>query len=218
MPPSSVQASAYWAPPSGIRRTSLVRTCWRNSAACGPQLSISPMCETSNTPARSRTAMCSSRMPPYWTGMSQPANGTSFAPSAAWRPCSGVRRSSAGGADMWREATGYPVGPMTRLCTALTVLAAVLAAAAPAHAGSYEVVACGAPGAGGVNHSWTPRYDSLNSATPDASPYYEFDDSCAGGLVVRSRTVDGTRAPWLTSASWAFDAPAGTQLTKVTTW
>ena len=28
---------------------------------------------TSNTPARSRTAACSSRMPVYWMGMSHPA-------------------------------------------------------------------------------------------------------------------------------------------------
>ena len=33
-------------------------------------------------------------MPAYWTGISQPANGTSFAPAAAWRSYSGVRRSS----------------------------------------------------------------------------------------------------------------------------
>ena len=38
-------------------------------------VSISPMCETSKTPAASRTATCSARMPSYWTGISQPANG-----------------------------------------------------------------------------------------------------------------------------------------------
>src|SRR5450755_1842586 len=51
------------------------------------------MCETSNTPAWRRTAMCSGRIPAYWTGISQPENGTSRAPAAAWRSCSGVRRS-----------------------------------------------------------------------------------------------------------------------------
>ena len=49
------------------------------------------MCETSKTPALSRTATCSSRMPAYWTGISQPANGTSRAPAATWRSYSGVR-------------------------------------------------------------------------------------------------------------------------------
>ena len=32
-----------------------------------------------------RTARCSSLMPAYWTGISQPANGTSLAPAATWR-------------------------------------------------------------------------------------------------------------------------------------
>ena len=57
------------------------------------------MCETSNTPAPVRTATCSWRMPSYWTGISQPANGTSLAPARSWRSNSGVRRrvSAAGG-------------------------------------------------------------------------------------------------------------------------
>src|SRR2546421_432023 len=49
------------------------------------------MCETSNTPACSRTARCSSRTPAYWTGISQPANGTILAPAASCRSNSGVR-------------------------------------------------------------------------------------------------------------------------------
>ena len=65
-----------------------------NSNACGPVVSICPMCETSNTPAAVRTARCSSRMPAYCTGISQPANGTSFAPAAAWRSWRGERRNS----------------------------------------------------------------------------------------------------------------------------
>ena len=51
------------------------------------------MCETSNAPASSRTARCSWITPSYWTGISQPANGTIRAPRATWRSCSGVRRS-----------------------------------------------------------------------------------------------------------------------------
>ncbi len=34
-------------------------------------------------PARVRTATCSERIPAYWTGISQPANGTSRAPAAS---------------------------------------------------------------------------------------------------------------------------------------
>ena len=56
------------------------------------------MCETSKTPAEVRTATCSWRIPSYWTGISQPANGTSRAPARSWRSNSGVRRSvSVGG-------------------------------------------------------------------------------------------------------------------------
>src|SRR3954454_13872383 len=83
--------TAYWAPPSGSRRTSLDSVRWRNSSACGPRVSISPMCETSNTPACSRTARCSSRTPAYWTGISQPANGTILAPAASCRSNRAVR-------------------------------------------------------------------------------------------------------------------------------
>ena len=56
-------------------------------------VSISPMWLTSNTPTFVRTATCSARIPAYCTGISHPANGTSRAPAAAWRSCSGVRFS-----------------------------------------------------------------------------------------------------------------------------
>src|SRR6185436_19568073 len=58
--------------------------------ASSPVTNSSPMCDRSNSPARSRTARCSSRIPLYWTGMSQPPNSMSFAPSASWRSRSGV--------------------------------------------------------------------------------------------------------------------------------
>src|SRR5262245_3285715 len=62
-------------------------TAW---SASRPAISISPMWLTSNNPARVRTARCSSTMPEYSTGMSQPANGTIFAPEARCRALSGV--------------------------------------------------------------------------------------------------------------------------------
>ena len=55
------------------------------SRAVGPSTSISPMWETSKTPASVRTARCSGITPSYWTGISQPANGTMRAPAATWR-------------------------------------------------------------------------------------------------------------------------------------
>src|SRR3990170_7509064 len=47
------------------------------------------MWETSTRPAAVRTALCSSMMPVYWTGISQPAKGTMRAPR---RRCSGWRQ------------------------------------------------------------------------------------------------------------------------------
>ena len=51
------------------------------------------MWETSNSPACSRTARCSARMPAYCTGIAKPANSTMRAPRATWRSKRGVRRS-----------------------------------------------------------------------------------------------------------------------------
>ena len=48
------------------------------------------MCETSKTPQSVRTARCSGITPSYWTGISQPANGTIRAPAATCRSWSGV--------------------------------------------------------------------------------------------------------------------------------
>src|SRR4051794_4578474 len=76
-----------------MRRTSLDSRRWSRSIAWRPRVSISPMWETSKTPTPVRTASCSSRMPAYWTGISQPANGTSLAPAAWCRSNRGVRRS-----------------------------------------------------------------------------------------------------------------------------
>src|SRR4051812_34460733 len=78
---------------------SFERSDWRRLRAFGPSTSSSPMCETSNAPASSRTARCSWITPSYWTGISQPANGTIRAPRATWRSCSGVRRRVCTGRD-----------------------------------------------------------------------------------------------------------------------
>ena len=90
-PPSSRQSTEYWAPPGAIRSTSLESSRWSSASAPGPLVSTWPMWETSKTPARSRTAACSARMPAYCTGISQPANGTRRAPAATWRSYRGVR-------------------------------------------------------------------------------------------------------------------------------
>jgi len=55
---------------------SFVTSASMTATAFGPVSQSSPMCDTSNNPARCRTASCSAEMPLYWTGISNPANGT----------------------------------------------------------------------------------------------------------------------------------------------
>jgi hypothetical protein len=63
MPPSSRQSTEYWAPPMSIFDTSFESNRCKSSAASRPDVSISPMWETSKTPQDVRTAMCSCRTP-----------------------------------------------------------------------------------------------------------------------------------------------------------
>ena len=70
---------------------SLVRILRSELSAPSPRMMRSPIWETSNIPARSLTARCSSRMLVYWTGISQPPNSTIRAPSATWASYKGVR-------------------------------------------------------------------------------------------------------------------------------
>ena len=81
--------------------TSLESSRCSSSSACAPDVSISPMCETSKTPQPSRTARCSARIARRLleTGISQPANSTSFAPAATMaveqrRPVERLRRGA----------------------------------------------------------------------------------------------------------------------------
>src|SRR5438270_726823 len=90
IPPRSFVSSVYWASPGRILSRSFESRLWRSACACGPSTSISPMWETSKTPASVRTARCSWMTPSYWTGISQPANGTIRAPSSTCRSCKGV--------------------------------------------------------------------------------------------------------------------------------
>src|SRR5512144_711182 len=96
--PCSVRIPEYCAWPVRSDATSLQVTRCTNALRSGPVTSNSPMCETSNTPTRSRTARCSAPMPAgYVTGISYPAKGTIFAPSATWKSWSGVRLSAVDG-------------------------------------------------------------------------------------------------------------------------
>ncbi len=84
MPPSGVHIGVYMAWWSAMRARSFVTNPWIRGSAPGPAMSNSPMWDTSNRPARVRTARCSSMMPVYCTGISHPLNGTMRAPAATW--------------------------------------------------------------------------------------------------------------------------------------
>ncbi len=101
-------------------------------------------------------------------------------------------------------------GPWAACVAAIAAIAA-LAGAGPAQAGSYDVVSCGAPGAGGVNHAWralafddrfwnvTPRCPAL-SVTSEPSP------------------GNATRIPNWEGAGFELVAPPGALLDHVTIW
>ena len=65
-----------------------------HAAAFGPDTVNWPMWEMSKMPQASRTALCSSRMPVYCTGMFQPEKGTILAPSSMCLAARGVDLTS----------------------------------------------------------------------------------------------------------------------------
>jgi hypothetical protein len=93
------------------------------------------------------------------------------------------------------------------------IAAAALLVPATARAGTYDVVSCAAPGAGGVNHSLTYAATSFDPQyNGQVGGWYQGDGSCADGLLAQSRAADGTVAKWLTGAAWYFNAPPGTEI------
>src|SRR5688500_16448366 len=91
MPPvASSQQSVYCAWPGWILPRSLLSVALTYAAAPGPTTIALPRCETSKMPTLSRTAVCSLITPEgYSSGIDQPPNSASLAPSASWRACRG---------------------------------------------------------------------------------------------------------------------------------
>src|SRR3954454_19476620 len=87
---------------------------------------------------------------------------------------------------------------------------ALLAVPAPAHAGSYDVVSCGAPGAGGVNKAWrgAPGFDAR---------FYDVAASCPE-LSAWSERRPGVTAPYFTGAGFELLAPPGAVLDRMVIW
>jgi len=104
------------------------------------------------------------------------------------------------------------------LTTALAAALAAAACAAPAaSAGTYDVVSCGAPGAGDVNLAWVPEFGGFPPSVPPDPSSYQLADRCLGDLLVQSSS-EADNARFLTGASWVITAPSGTRITRLETW
>jgi hypothetical protein len=93
------------------------------------------------------------------------------------------------------------------------VVTAALALPAAASAGTYTVVSCQWPGAGGVNHSWT--HVDTGFGAPQPTAYKPFQECQAGGRGFGVETGGDATAGNLTISEFGFDAPAGTRIIKL---
>jgi hypothetical protein len=100
-------------------------------------------------------------------------------------------------------------GRMRRWTAAVAVMGASLLFAAPAPAGTYDVLSCGAPGAGGVNRAW--------GAKVDVPGVYDVAN-CGSELFAAGSAAPNQTAPYFTSANWEFVAPTGTRISRLVTW
>jgi hypothetical protein len=105
----------------------------------------------------------------------------------------------------------------------IVLVAAALALLAPAvaQAGTYDVVSCRAPGAGGVNSAWEAQYGAWGNPNPGVEGMFDLFAECPGErtfLLARSRAQRGIGANFLHSAFFRFDAPADTAITKLRMW
>jgi hypothetical protein len=96
-----------------------------------------------------------------------------------------------------------------RVLATLGVLA-TLVSVPPAHAGSYDVVACGGP-AGAAQYAFTASADSMMSAYSICPP-----SSAVGTGIVTKATSNGGKAPPNAGAYQIFAAPPGATVATVT--
>src|SRR5262249_10232333 len=86
-----------------------------------------------------------------------------------------------------------------------------------ARAGTYDVVACTAPGADGINRAWTVEtYNSSGKAAPPLSAFAlpsSLEKCGTFGTAVAKTTVKADDG-----AAWTFHAPDGTNVKNVTLW
>jgi hypothetical protein len=106
------------------------------------------------------------------------------------------------------------------IVAAVTLALALAAGPAPAWAGTYDVVSCGAPGAGGINRAWEPFVDAFAPDPPEPG-FFDYINECPGPrtfLLARSKAAPGVIARWAQSATWRLTAPAGTKISRVVLW
>jgi hypothetical protein len=99
---------------------------------------------------------------------------------------------------------------------ALVVLATAAVGVPAASAGRYDVVSCGAPGAGGINRAWRAEASAYPPLTPEPASYV-ISDQCGTQLLIETAPPPGN-AGFLTGGNWVFDAPAGNRITRLETW
>ena len=99
---------------------------------------------------------------------------------------------------------------MKRVALIAATLAGACAWCPPAHAGIYEVHACGSV-AGAAQNAFVAMADPMMSAYSICPP-----SSGVGTGIVTKATSNGGRAPYLAGAYQVFSAPPGTELVDVT--
>ena len=94
---------------------------------------------------------------------------------------------------------------------------------ARASAGTYDVVACHAPGAEGRNASWTfETFNAAGKAAPSAARFALnplVPDQCLSGAGVTFTSLPAKQTVGVDDgAAWVFRAPAGTVVKRVQVW
>src|SRR5690625_318385 len=82
--------NVYWTCFGDNAATSFVTICCKKAVLFRPFTTISPICETSNSPAFVRVTSCSCLIPAYCTGKSQPPKSIVLAPHFTYSEKIGV--------------------------------------------------------------------------------------------------------------------------------
>jgi hypothetical protein len=105
-----------------------------------------------------------------------------------------------------------PLAGVRRSALVIAVVAGGALAAAPARAGTYDVVACDAA-PHGANGSWVGTSTSSALTAPTTCPTNRAPEN---GMAARAK-VDAGLAPTFAVASQTFEAPAGTSIVSLST-